>query len=317
MSESTKKGITEKEILFEHSLIDWAKKHGLSVAAGLIPTKDGSTYVKVLEMEDDTPVTRYFAIYEFLEGEDKYTWDAPNLTDEEYISTAEVLATMHNATRDFDPKGLERVEPPIMDFLPTLPETYKKFAALELPNNKFHQYFNDNLDEILAVIDRVIKAIPKEKVERMPKNPIHCDVHPGNFKYTDGKAVGIFDFDWAKIDLRLFDVCQAISYCCSSWDPETDGVLRLDKCEIFLRAYQNKLKELGGLPPFNLTEREMLPHMLAAANIYLINWDVTAYYADYENLNVFEYMAYLQHNVKLMKFIEDHLQEIAKIVEKI
>lgn len=312
-----KKGITEKEIMLEHNLIAWAKTHGLDIAAGLIPTKDGGTFVKIVETENGQPLERYFAIYEFLEGEDKYTWITPYLTDEEYVSMAEAVATMHNSTRDFDPQGLERVEPKIMEFLPTLPDTFKKFAEMDLPDNVHHEYYRSKLDQILAVIDRVIKDIPPEKIEKMPMNPIHCDIHPGNFKFADNKVVGVFDFDWSKIDLRLFDLCLALVYSCTYWDPEKDGILRLDKIELFLKAYQNKLKELGGLSPLNETELEMLPHMMQAANIYLINWEVTAYYPDHENLNVYEYLAYLQHLVKQMNFIEDHLDDLAQITKRI
>ena len=314
-----KKGITEMEMELEHSLIDFSIAHGLDIAAGLIRSKEDKTFVKLTESQDDFKEVRYFAVYDFLTGEDKYTWDTPYLTDEEYKSSAEVLATFHNASREYDPKGRERVEPKILEFIPTLPKTYKEFAQLDLPGNKCHIYYLQNLDRILEVIDRT--EIPEEAVAKMPYNPINSDIHPGNLKFRDGKAVGIFDFDWAKIDLRLFDVCEALVYFCSSWDElpdgSTDGTLRLDKCKIFLQAYQNKLKKLGGLAPLNETELEYLPTMVAAANIYLINWDVTAFYADPENLNVYEYKTYLQHNVRLMDWIEEHKQDIAELAKSL
>ncbi len=93
-------------------------------------------------------------------------------------------------------------------------------------------------------------------------------------------------------------------------------MLLLDKCSIFLKAYQRKLVELGGLEPLNEVELEYLPMMIAAANIYLINWDVTAYYAG-TNLNEYEYIAYLQHNVRLMNWIEDHKAEIAEVAKSL
>jgi homoserine kinase type II len=148
-------------------------------------------------------------------------------------------------------------------------------------------------------------------------NPIHCDIHPGNLKYQDNKAVGIFDFDWAKIDLRLFDVCEALVYFCSSWDEETDGRLLLSKCSIFLKAYQDKLKELNGLEPLNELELKYLPDMLSIVNVYLINWAVTAYYGDPENLNVFEYRVYLSHHIKLLRYIKRHLADITEMVKTI
>jgi Putative homoserine kinase type II (protein kinase fold) len=308
-----KYGITENEILFEHSMIDYSIEHGLDIAADIIRAKDGTSFVKKTEGKDGMITDIYFAVYQYLSGDDLYTWDNPNLSDAEYSSAAEVMATFHNAARDFNPQGLERVEPKIMEFLPTLPEPYKAFAQKDL-DTKFHQYYRSNLEGILEVIGT--SQIPEEFLAKMPYTSCHNDFHPGNLKYVDGKVVGIFDFDWSKIDRRLFDVCLGLAYCCSSWQDEQDGVLRLDKCEIFLKSYQKKLKELKGLEPLNEVELEYLPTMVAAANIYLINWDVTAYYAG-TNLNEYEYMAYLQHNVRLMKWIENHKAEISKLAKSL
>ena len=311
-----KKGIAESEIRFEHALISCAIENGLDIAAELIPGKDGNTFVKLVEENGSNHTERFFAVYEYLEGEDKYTWDNPTLNDEEYASAAEVLAVLHNSTKDFDPMGLERVEPKVMEFIPTLPEVYRQFAQLEI-DNKFHTYYKKNIDDIIEEISRVMTLIPQEDLEKLPMIPIHCDIHPGNLKYKDNKAVGIFDFDWAKIDLRLFDVCEALIYFCSSWDEETDGRLLLSKCAIFLKFYQDKLTELGGLEPLSEVEIKYLPHMMSIVNVYLINWAVSAYYGDHENLNVFEYRVYLSHHIKLLRYIKRHIQDIAEMAKTI
>lgn len=308
-----KKGITEKEIRFEHSLIDFSVANGLTIAASLVPARDGQTFVKKSEGTQENQWDNYFAVYEYLAGEDKYTWDNPTMNDEEYASAAEVLANFHNASRNFDPNGLERIEPKILEFLPTLPELYQGFAQSDCAS-KFHRYYLQNLKEILEVIDRT--QIPRETAEQMPYNPCHNDFHPGNLKFLNNKAVGIFDFDWSKIELRLFDVCLAMTYCCSSWSDQEDGTLLLDKCSIFLNSYQRKMMELAELEPLNDLEIEYLPIMMAASNLYLINWDVTAYY-DGTDLNDYEYLAYLQHNVRLMKWIEAHKAEISAMAKSV
>ncbi len=308
-----KKGVTEKEIRFEHALIEFSIDNGLSIAARLIRAKNGETYVKRTEGDGVNARDIYFAVYQYLHGEDKYAWNNNELTDGEYASIAGVLATFHNASRNFDPMGLERVEPKIMDFLPTLPKLYNEFARREC-NTMFHRYYLENLDEIIEVVER--SQLPAEITSGMPCNPCHNDFHPGNLKYRDNEAVGLFDFDWSKIDLRLFDVCLALTYCCSSWKEGRDGDLLLDKCAIFLKSYQDKLKELGGLEPLNEVEIKHMPTMMAAANIYLINWDVTAYYRG-TDLNDYEYTAYLQHNVRLMRWIENNKEAIARMAGSI
>jgi len=304
-----KSGITDKEILFEHKLIDFSIENGLYQAAGLIQTKNKDTFIKTQSGE----MTDYYAIYQYLPGEDKYTWDNPNCNDTEYASAAEVLALFHNASRKFDPAGLERAEPKIMEFLPTRASVYKEFAQRDI-STKYHTYYVKQLDMILEVLNT--SQIPENVWRQMPFNPCHNDFHPGNLKYSNNKATSLFDFDWSKIDLRLFDVCLALAYFCSSWDDETDGVLRLDKCAIFLKSYQQKLQELGGLVPLTAAEKDYFPTMMAAANMYLVNWDVCAYYNG-TNLNEYEYIAYLSHNVRLMKWIEKHKTEIAEMITAI
>lgn len=304
-----KNGITDKEIMFEHKLINFSIENGLTMAAGLIRTKADKTYIKTQNGE----LTDHYAIYDYLPGEDKYTWDNPNCNDAEYASAAEVLALFHNSSRDFDPHGLERIEPKIMEFLPTRPAVYQEFAAREL-NTKYHGYYLKNIDAILEVIQT--SQIPEAIWRKLPLNPCHNDFHPGNLKYSNNRAVGLFDFDWSKIEVRLFDVCLSLTYFCSSWEDENDGVLRLDKCAIFLDSYQKKLKELSGLTPLTDLEKEQFPTMMAAANMYLVNWDICAYYNG-SDLNEYEYIAYLSHNVRLMKWIESHKEEIAGMIKSI
>lgn len=310
-----KKEVTEKEIMFEHNLINFSIKNGLDIAAGLIPTKSGKTYVKVPEVIGEERTDWYFAIYTYLQGEDKYNWIDNVWTDAECASSAEVLATFHKASHDFDPQGLERVEPKIMELLPTLVDTFTSYKDVDCgQGNKFHEYYLKHVDNIIATIKKT--TIPAEDQAKMPLNPVHCDFHPGNLKYCDFKAVGIFDFDWSKIDLRLFDIGLGLVYCCSSWIDETDGTMRMHDVEVFLKAYQKKARELGGLGALNETERHYLPEMLQAGNIYLIFWCTRSYYGDL-SLNSFEYLAYLQHQVKLMYWIEEHKEELRRLAESL
>lgn len=302
-----KRGISDNDIRFEHAMISHAIAHGLTICPGLIPTRENSTFVTPANSRSK------FAIYTFLEGEDKYTWDNPIMEDEGYESAARVLATFHNASRDFDPGELVRAEPRILDLLPSLIDTFTSCAQQDR-DSKFHQYYKGKIDIIISTIKA--NTIPEQDVAKMPVNPIHCDFHPGNLKFKDNKAVGLFDFDWSKIDLRLFDFCLALVYCASCWDEENDGTILLDKCKIFMASYQNTLAELGGLAPMNETELAHFPTMMAMANTYILNWDITAYYEE-EDLNDYEYLAYLKHNVRLLEWIEANKGGLAKIADSL
>ncbi|NYE58517.1 phosphotransferase [Carboxydothermus ferrireducens] len=306
-----KKEIKEEEILFEHSLINYAIKNGLEIAAKVYSNKEGKTYVKKSFTIGDITDELYFAVYEYLPGEDKYTWIENKLNDEELKSAAEILAIFHNAAKDFNPHKFQRLEPPINELMKLLPSYYEEYKNSDLKNNIFHDYYVKNYKNIIWVIQENI--IPDEKLAEMPVIPVHCDYHPGNLKFSDNKAVGIFDFDWSKKDIRIFDLGLALVYFCSSWDDENDGELRFDQLELFLNSYQNKLIELKGLSPLNSTEKEYLPQVIAAGNMYLIYWCLRSYYGDL-SLNVYEYLAYLRHQVKCMYFIEENKEKLKTII---
>lgn len=302
-----KKGITGDEILFEHAMISHSIANGLTICASVLPTKDGSTFTA-------PGISRSkFAVYTFLKGEDKYTWDNPIMEDPEYESAARVLAAFHNAAKDFDPRGRARAEPKILDMIPGFITDFSTCAEKKR-DTRFHRYYRKKLDTILSVIRA--NTIPEEDISKMPMNPIHCDFHPGNLKFENKKVVGIFDFDWSKIDLRIFDVCLALAYCASCWDEENDGIMLLDKCRIFLTSYQERLMELNGLMPMNETELAHFPTMMAMANFYLLNWDIIAYYAE-EDCNDHEYLVYLKHNVRLLEWIEENKGKFAEIAASI
>lgn len=148
----------------------------------------------------------------------------------------------------------------------------------------------------------------------MPHVVIHGDYHPGNLKFQDGKVVGVFDFDWAKIDARCFDVCLAVNYCCTSWEESKDGELLFDRVEIFLNAYQQAAKELNRLGALNDLELQCFPEMLMMSNVSTIDWTVKTFYKTTPDPD--EYQTYLRHNVRLMQYLERERDVLAECILK-
>jgi hypothetical protein len=65
---------TEKEIKFEHALVSHLKKNGFDMVAGVIPNKTGGSYVNEKPSDEGRMGNAFWAVFEFLEGEDRYTW---------------------------------------------------------------------------------------------------------------------------------------------------------------------------------------------------------------------------------------------------
>jgi homoserine kinase type II len=317
------RAITEREVRFEHALVSHINREGFHMAAQVFPTKAGGTFVTREEVLDGEPLVRFFAIYEMLSGEDKYTWVKNRCTDNELDSAARVLADFHHSAHGFDPRSLAREQPPIMDLLRSLPATFKD-CATRATDTRSDEYFLAKLPAILEAIEKGTAI--ESQLQGMPFIPVHCDFHPGNLKWVDQEAVamrpvewsgssctGFFDFDWSKLDYRLFDVGLALAYFCSSWEGPDSGELWLDKTALFVRAYQDEAAKHDEPGPMSAAELALLPRMIANGNLYVLNWDVTAYYEDKEALNDDEYLMYLEHQVKVMEYIESHVEELGEI----
>lgn len=311
-----KRGIREEEVRFEHSLVSHLAKKGFTLSADIIPTRDGTTYVRHIDEHDEEQGEMYFAVFEYLHGEDKYTWDNPACTEGELAEAARVLARYHRAVHDLKHLGT-RYEARIINLLPTISGNLMKYAK-RAGCTKFDAYYLKNLDHILNVIQTAQDLINPEEYRSLPQLAIHCDYHPGNLKFRDERVVGVFDFDWSKIDARCFDVALAVTYACTTWEGKEDGDLLPRRAALFLSSYQQEAaagREGPGAPgPGPLTEKEagFLPNMIRASNLYVLNWDVDDYYI--KKPNPFEYLIYLQHNVRTMRWIEGNWDELVATV---
>ena len=306
--------IAENGIRFEHALISYLKANGFDLAAGVISSKTGGTYVKQERTIANRSQPIYWAVFEFLEGEDRYTWVDTHVAPDDMVNAAEVLADLHRAGQNFrPPDGAERKQPKINDFLVTFRQTYAEYSR-KAGKTRFDQSFLQRREHILSTAERVL--IPEEDIARMPQIPVHCDYHQGNLKYEGSRVIGVFDFDWSKIDLRLFDLALAIVYFCACWDGTAAGSLVRDKFELFLKTYNQRCAKSVGPGPLVALEKAYLPAMLAAANLYVLHWTLVDFYSS-EDPDEDEYMVYLNHGLKLMAWIEAHKDQIAGRVDQI
>jgi homoserine kinase type II len=306
------------DILYEHNLINYCLKNGLKEAAKVYQSKNGTTMVNLVDKDENgKDLKRYFAVYDYLPGEDKWTWVNNENSPTEFKNIGALQARFHLYGLGFDPGKLAKAEPKIEFLLPSFVDLFSKLASRNLPDSIFHAFFNSKLPSIIETIKK--NQIPAEAYAQMPQTPIHSDLHAGNVKWVGEDCTGIFDFDWSKIDVRLFDIAFALIYCCSSWRPETDGILRLNDCRSFLEGYNNQLKALNkSLKPLNDVEKKYFPTMMAAGCQYLINWCTTLYfYEDPDLVNDYEALYYLLHITRLMDWIEAHKPDLAKIIADI
>lgn len=311
-----KKDITENDIQVEHALLEYILSHGMTEASGVIRSIDGKSFVEMEEEKEGVRVKRCFAVYSFLEGEDSYDWINTNMTPEEDSEFAKILAKFHNANNGFNPgeKGEKRILELLDDFKDYFLHCHNNTGIPE--NDRFYRLWKETEPFFVEMCDKALIGMTPELLAGMPELACHCDIHPGNVKWRDGKCVGLFDFDWSKFDYRLFDICFALIYACSSWEAQSDGRLWFDRFGYFLDGYNGYLKNEGTLTPITDEEKKAFPFMMLAAGLYLTNWAV-CYYVDWENLNEYEYYFYLTHIVKLLHYIDNHQEDLYEVIKNI
>lgn len=294
-----KNSIKPEEIEFEHSIIRGLIDRSFNLVARVYPTVSGQTYLTWQRNENERPV--YYALFDYLPGDDKYTWVGPLCTRKEYRSAAQILARFHQGAAGLKPAGY-RSEVGICELIPQIADQVSRLS----PHTKgtfFDSFLLDHVHMIMQEIDKISSPLSELKSLNLPKLIIHCDFHPGNLKFFQGRVVGLLDFDWSKIDLRAFDVALALWYFFTNWWGTQAGWLRLDEMKEFLAVYQNTLEKGKELEPLNESELESLPIFLRAANLYVFNWAFEDYYN--KSVDPAEYLGYLKHNINSLKWLQE------------
>ena len=291
-----KRGIAEEEIVFEHSLIEHLAAGGAPVAR-IHHTRTGESYLRCSEAEDDAaPI--FYTIFDFLPGDDRLTWIDPVLTERELAGSAAVLAQLHQDVAGFTPPG-RRLEPKILELLPVIAETWSGCPARS-KGTIFDARIQEQLSALGSNISATIATLQDEAVGSLPQIVIHGDYHPGNLKFSGEQVTGVFDFDWSKVDFRLFDLGLALWYFCTSWHGSEDGKLRLDWMRGFLHAYQETLAAQRGARVITPEEVRYLPAMISAGNLYVLHWTVLDYFA--KDVNPAEYLVFLDHSLNFARW---------------
>jgi homoserine kinase type II len=291
-----KQGIRESDVRFEHSVISRLVAAGRPPVASLHLTREGRTYLHRVSRDD--PQGAFFAIFDFLPDEDRYTWVGPRCLPKESRSSAIVQAQFHQAMEGFQPEG-QRQEPKILDLLPVI-ATCLAGASGRSKHTVFDACLEENQELLQQDLTETLEILQEPPARELPQVVIHCDYHPGNLKFRGPEVAGVFDFDWSKVDLRAFDVGLALWYFYASWDGVQDGELRLGDVAIYLSAYQQYLFGRSGLGPLSASEKLYLPYLINAGNLYVLYWTVEDYF--HKDVDPHEYLVYLRHSVNFTKW---------------
>ena len=176
-------------------------------------------------------------------------------------------------------------------------------------DSQFDTYFSEQYEYIINVSKIFTKTSLKKMYNELPHLAIHGDYHPGNLKFEDEKIKGVFDFEWSSLDARFFDIALAVVYFCTDWGTY-DGSLLIKRADTFIRTYQKAAKNKNGIGPLSAKELQYLPEMLHLGNLCVLDWIVDDFYK--KNPDPHEYLTYLRHSVRLIRWIEIIMPGLAK-----
>lgn len=284
-----KAGIRHEEIAFEHALIRHLTARGTCPVARVHPTREATT---VVQREGGL-----YAIFDFLPGEDRFTWVGPRCSVGELRASGQLLAQFHSDVATFAPPG-RRAEPRIIELLDVIDGVWSDCRSRST-GTVFDQFVAAHFDEVRDSIAETLAAL-RRTAGGLPETIIHSDYHPGNLKFEGQAISGLVDFDWAKVDLRAFDIGLAVWYFCASWEGRADGRLRLEDSRAFLEGYQRRLMHPSEIGPLSDAELDVLPHLIQAGNIYVLYWSLRDYLG--KPVDPQEYLVYLRHSVAFARW---------------
>jgi homoserine kinase type II len=303
-------GLSKEGIDFEHTLLNELSRRSYHYAPQPIRARTGHSYVKTTKNMGAGDLSYFVAVFEFKTGRDKYSWDKPLCTASELQDAAGVLAHYHTIIHRWAP-GVNAVADDTFGKLPDMRRRWHTFRH-SLAADDFSAYFFNKLD-ILTGAAKQLEAWKKENAcWDFPIIAVHGDYHPGNLKYSGNKVVAVLDFDWSHMDLRIYDVGLAVFYFCTSWEPDSDGRIQLDRLRHFLRAYQLAARDYSWIDPLPAEEAECLPQMIQLANLFIVDWTLNHYFT--RGGDTEKYLGYLRHGLRVCEWLEKNHQRLVEAI---
>lgn len=310
------------ELDYEHNLFFHLRKHGFDLTPVPLPADSDETYVRCTVGEREF----FFSVNEFLEGENTYQWERNNVTETACESAARALARFHAAASTYDPpENCCNREPVIREQLmyygADILQYHRelsdicKAAGKDGASDLFPRYMDEKQPYIDQILPRLQKIFDREN--ELFKTVVHTDPHPGNFKYREEHVVGMFDFDWVKTDVRLYDVGIACIFFCCSWDSHNNGEADLSLLKLFVSSYNDELIRQGSrVPQLTPYEQEVFAEMMAIGSMYVVHFCLAKCCRD-PNMDQYLSFYYVQHQMRCIEWADQHAAEIRAAVQNI
>jgi Ser/Thr protein kinase RdoA (MazF antagonist) len=252
-------GITTARIRQEHRLLQRLARVGFPLSPHIVSPDLPPTWKSLTAPIDDHC---HMALMTRLPGKDRYTWDRPPRSPGSAQSLGATLARYHQAVWGWsqDTADLATGEVAVLGRLGT---TLSSFP------------------EALAALAALTAALQELDRGAWPTLTVHGDYHAANVRWTGtgdkAQICGIFDFEYADHNWRLYDVGMATAYLATRWgtgpdDKAAETRINRPLIEAFLDGYDGALGAATSLPPLLAGEIDALPHYVVLTHLLTLEW---------------------------------------------
>ncbi len=282
----------------EIALIEHLRARGCG-APEVVKATNGDDYV---EYNGDI-----FIMYRFLKGEIPSWHTIPRRYH--MRQSARGMAIYHRAVADFDPSyDTDRFK--VLEFERNIKHFTDLKAALEADDTG-----RESVSGMLKIIDffidlakRLPSLFPEEKLRRCQSLMIHGDLHMYNMAFRFQRFSAVYDFDFIRRDLRLFDAVNLIWSFENllkrkaygervrepGFNPDPEKIIRIMTKSIllFARAYRKEY-------PISDEELSLLPAMRAVLTLYFARF-FRMETSEEERLHMLGWLGFLKQRLPMM-----------------
>ena len=241
----------ENRVRFDHGFVRHLAEAGLPVASPLV-ARDGRTWV--------VDGGHTYEIVPFIEGLAIGRLNSAS----QMVAAASMLGRLHRASRSFSPPTEKDLGRDL--YLPR----YLHLLEEQLDARRTHDAsLRDVGQRMLEMAKEVVVDVERARPDDLSPLAVHGDYMPGNVMFRADEVGGIFDFDWATMTSRVWDVARGILHFAfrrrTRLNPDEITSLTeamtpdLDRASSFLSAYT------AAMPALSAQEEEILPLFIREA----------------------------------------------------
>lgn len=220
---------TPEHLEFEVEVLRYLENVGYGLSPRLLANKDGAYLTST--------GGSFWMLQNFIPGEIRASWnDTAHFEGEMLRNFFRASAEFTKAAAGFRPSRKYKNEPlayylknarPLFDgLLDVLPESVGK------------KYLHSEREDLLHFAETTNTEFGSLGYDALPKQLVHFDFHPGNVHYSGDAVVGLFDFDWARMDCRITDIGTTIGQSCYAYGGPATGTYIKEKIADGMAAYR-------------------------------------------------------------------------------